>query len=401
MKILIVEDSQTQAERLKYILEHNGHQVSAAINGQDALNQINDVNPNLLISDIVMPVMNGYELCKHVRLNSQFKNLPIILLTTLSNTEDIVEGLKCGANYMITKPYEDDYLLKHLNAAIDIHKIRVSEAESNDVKILVNGHVHVITAKKSQILDLLISIYDAAVQTNRELYSTRLEMQELNSILEEKVVERTDALRTSLAEKEALLKEIYHRVKNNLQVVSSLLNLQAAAIKEPAAQEILIGSSARVKSMALIHEMLYQTENLSQINMENYIDNLFKYIFAIYNVDSNKIKLSTDIDDISLSIDTAIPCGLIINELISNALKYAFPGNKSGEIKLSFKKQENNVILIVSDDGGGIPSHIDIKNSTSLGMRLIYSLTKQLDGNIVLDSSKGTTFTLIFSSDNK
>jgi two-component sensor histidine kinase len=111
--------------------------------------------------------------------------------------------------------------------------------------------------------------------------------------------------------------------------------------------------------------------------------------------------MSTDIDDISLGIDTAIPCGLIINELISNALKYAFPGNKSGEIKLSFKKQENNVILIVSDDGGGIPSHIDIKNSTSLGMRLIYSLTKQLDGNIVLESGKGTTFTLIFSCDNK
>ena len=208
-----------------------------------------------------------------------------------------------------------------------------------------------------------------------------------------------ETLRASLAEKEALLKEVYHRVKNNLQVVSSLLNLQAEATQEPAAQEVLIRSSARVKSMALIHEMLYQTENLAHIDMENYIDNLFKYLFEIYNVDSNKIKLSTDIDTISLSIDSAIPCGLIINELISNALKYAFHGNKSGEIKFSFKKYGNNIILIISDDGEGIPSHIDIKNTSSLGMRLIHSLTKQLDGNIVLEKGKGTTFTLTFAGD--
>lgn len=224
------------------------------------------------------------------------------------------------------------------------------------------------------------------------------------TLLNQKILEfagRVHALQDSLKEKEALLKEVYHRVKNNLQVVSSLLSLQAEASQEFSVKEVLIQSSTRIKSMALIHEMLYQTKNLANIGMEDYINNLLKYLFEIYAVDSNKIKLTTDIDDVSLSIDTAIPCGLIINELTSNALKHAFPGNKSGEIKFLFKKQENKIILILSDEGVGIPPQIDIKNTSSLGMRLIHSLTKQLGGNIILESGKGTTFTLTFAGDNK
>jgi len=212
---------------------------------------------------------------------------------------------------------------------------------------------------------------------------------------------RIRALQDSVEVKEALLKEVYHRVKNNLQVVSSLLHLQAESTQEPSIKKVLMESSARVKSMALIHEMLYQTENLANIRMDSYIDSLFKYLFAIYAVDSNKVKLTADVDEISMGIDTAIPCGLIIHELVSNALKHAFPENKSGEIKFSFKKHDNNIILIISDDGAGIPSQIDIKNTSSLGLRLILNLTKQLGGNIELENAKGTTFRLIFAVDNK
>ena len=203
-------------------------------------------------------------------------------------------------------------------------------------------------------------------------------------------------LQKSLKEKEALLREVYHRVKNNLQVVTSLLKLQAEATQEPSAQHVLLESSARIKSMALIHEMLYQSENLANIVMETYINKLLKYLFVIYAVDQNKINLTTNIDDILLNIDTAIPCGLIMSEIVSNALKHAFPENKSGEIKLSLKKQENNIVLVISDDGIGIPENIDIKNTSSLGMRLIHNLAKQLGGDIVLENGKGTTFKLVF-----
>lgn len=205
-----------------------------------------------------------------------------------------------------------------------------------------------------------------------------------------------DALQESLKEKEALLKEIYHRVKNNLQVVSSLLNLQAETSEIPGVKDVLIESSARVKSMALIHEMLYQSDNLSKIDMDNYVNNLFKYLFEIYNVEANRIKLTKVIDSITLTIDTAIPCGLIINELVSNSLKYGFPGNRFGEIVFSLRSLDNNIVLMLSDDGNGIPAEIDINHTTSLGMRLVHSLTKQLGGTIELDSEKRRKFTLIF-----
>lgn len=203
-----------------------------------------------------------------------------------------------------------------------------------------------------------------------------------------------EKLQQSLKEKEALLKEVYHRVKNNLQVVSSLLNLQIETTKDASAKRILIESASRVKSMALVHEMFYQTENLAQIEIGEYIQNLLKYLYQIYDIDSNHIKAITDIDMILVNIDTAIPIGLIINELISNSFKHAFPDNKPGKITLSLKKPDDKIILTVSDNGIGISPKIDINNMSSLGMQLVLSLTRQLGGHIALDRSHGTTFTL-------
>lgn len=209
---------------------------------------------------------------------------------------------------------------------------------------------------------------------------------------------RIQELQASIKEKDALLKEIYHRVKNNLQVISSLLNLQLETTTVPSAKKVLIESATRVRSMSLVHEMLYQTENLAQIEMPEYIDNLFKYLYKIYNIDSKRIKFIADIDAISLNIDIAIPLGLIINELASNSFKHAFPGKKSGAIKLSLKKHDDKIILTISDNGIGIPSELNINDMTTLGMQLIFSLTKQLNGNINLHRSHGTTFILTVTS---
>jgi len=207
---------------------------------------------------------------------------------------------------------------------------------------------------------------------------------------------RIRALQDSLKEKEVLLKEIYHRVKNNLQVISSLLNLQVETTSDSSAQLVLLESAARVKTMALIHEMLYQSGNLARVEMADYVKNLFNYLYDIYEIDPQQVKHSLDIDSISLNIDKAIPCGLIINELVSNAFKHAFPNNKAGEIKLTLNKQENNLILAVEDNGVGVPENIDIRNTSSLGMQLIHNLTKQLAGNIVLKREIGAVFTLTF-----
>jgi PAS domain S-box-containing protein len=207
-----------------------------------------------------------------------------------------------------------------------------------------------------------------------------------------------DALKLSLKEKEVLLKEIHHRVKNNLQIISSLLDLQEIYVKEdPKAVNVLKESQNRVLSMAMIHEMLYQSKDINRINFSDYTRNLFYNLWDSYGI-KNTIKSSIDIDEIFLNIETSIPLGLIISELVSNSLKYAFPDDESGEICISLKKVNDEFELIISDDGVGFPEDVDFTNvESSLGLQLVNSLVGQLNGSIKLDKSHGTRFTIQFA----
>ncbi|MFN6484936.1 sensor histidine kinase [Nostoc sp. DedQUE02] len=198
-----------------------------------------------------------------------------------------------------------------------------------------------------------------------------------------------------------LLKEIYHRVKNNLQVISSLLNLQSAYIKDKYDLVIFQQSQQRIASMALVHEKLYQSQDLAKINFGEYIRDLVASLFAAYEVNEDAIALKTNIDDrIFLGLDTAIPCSLIIHELVSNSLKYAFPTGKNGTIAIEMtKNNDNQVTLLVSDDGIGLPSNFNFKKLASLGWQLVDALTNQILGNISIQGARGVecklTFTLI------
>jgi PAS domain S-box-containing protein len=207
-------------------------------------------------------------------------------------------------------------------------------------------------------------------------------------------------LKISLKEKEALIKEVHHRVKNNLQIISSLLNLQAAHIHDEHYKKLFQESQNRIKSMVLVHEKLYQSKDLTAINVRDYLNGLLRYLCNSYGVEQNKIAITTDIEDMPLNIETAIPCGLIINELVSNSLKHAFvePSRDSrAEITIKFHLgRKNETILIISDNGVGFPDGLDFKKTESLGMQLVCALTEQLSGNIKLTRDKGTTFTITF-----
>lgn len=209
-----------------------------------------------------------------------------------------------------------------------------------------------------------------------------------------------EQLIASLKEKEVLLKEIHHRVKNNLQIVSSLLNLQSSYIQDEQALAMFKDSHNRIKSMALIHEKLYRSSDFTKIDLPDYIRSLTSNLFSSYRQVSSRIDLKQKIEDITLDIDTAIPCGLIINELISNSLKYAFPGEMKGKISISFyHQQENNrFILKVSDNGVGLPPGFNPLETESLGWQLIISLTEQLGGELTFSSQKGTDVTIVFPS---
>jgi PAS domain S-box-containing protein len=201
----------------------------------------------------------------------------------------------------------------------------------------------------------------------------------------------------ALAEKVVLLKEVHHRVKNNLQVICSLLDLQSDYILDEQSRNSFRESQDRIRSMALVHERLYESQDFASIDFAAYIRDLSSHLFTSYLADPGRITLNIDVAGIAMGIDKAIPCGLIINELVSNALKHAFPDNLSGEISIRFSVDEDDwITLTVVDTGVGIPPGLDFKNTGSLGLQLVNMLTRQLNGQISMENSTGTAFTIRF-----
>lgn len=214
-----------------------------------------------------------------------------------------------------------------------------------------------------------------------------------------KIEQQSFTLAQNLREKEVLLKEIHHRVKNNLQTISSLLKLQARNVKDKAALEPLMEGRNRVKSMALIHQKLYQTEGLKHVDFQDYLLQLSNALAHSYKTKGRDIQTHVQAPDISMDIDTAVPLGLIVNELLSNAYKYAFEGRAEGNIRLAIKrsKQAGEYKLTVTDDGVGLPDDFDPEKTTSLGMQLVQMFTEQLDGSLDWVNEQGTKFVLTFS----
>jgi PAS domain S-box-containing protein len=205
-----------------------------------------------------------------------------------------------------------------------------------------------------------------------------------------------EQLKVALKEKEVLLKEIHHRVKNNLAVISSLLNMQSKYIKDNKTLEIFRESQNRVKTMALIHTKLYQSSDLAQIDFADYIRKLAGDLIESYRLEPDAVTLLLDVRDVYFDVNVGIPCGLIINELLTNALKHAFPNGHKGEVSISLSPEDERIKLVVADNGIGFPENIDFRNTESLGFQLVTALVDQLSGTIDLAGDKGTKFVISF-----
>ena len=248
---------------------------------------------------------------------------------------------------------------------------------------------------------------EAQINLEKKVIERTAELAESNIALENEITIRkksAELLQNSLNEKEVLLKEIHHRVKNNLQIISSLLYLQSKKFDNEEIQNIFKDSQTRVKSMSLVHEKLYQSKTLSHIDFKEYIQNLTSYIFNSYKNNSH-IRTIVDSEDVKLNIDTAVPCGLIINEVVSNSMKYAFPENYKIEkprITVSLKKIEDlKYELSISDNGVGLPQDFEKRTTKSLGFQLINSLVGQIEGTLQIKNSVGTEYKIIFIDRNK
>ena len=214
------------------------------------------------------------------------------------------------------------------------------------------------------------------------------------------ITERKNAeeqIQSSLREKEVLLKEIHHRVKNNLQVTSSLLKLQSGYIQDPQAQGMFAESQNRIRSMALVHEKLYQSSDLSRINFAEYVESLAALLFRSYGIESGQIQLHIEGSGIFLSVESAVPCGLIVNELLSNCLKHAFPNGRRGRVEVRIGRGPGEqLLLVVADDGVGLPPTLDVEKTESLGLQLVRTLAQQLDGHAQLVRGERTEFNITF-----
>lgn len=277
----------------------------------------------------------------------------------------------------------------------------------------INSYICVGLKFQGQLIGELNFAFSESINFNQSTLDTILEISNQVAVaivqlsLEEKLKQHADELQNSLREKEVLLKEIHHRVKNNLQIITSLLYLQSMKIDDEATQAIFKDSQNRVKSLALVHEKLYQSKDLARIDFSDYLKNLTNFIFTTYRTNVSNLNIEYDLDEVYLSVEVSVPLGLIINELLSNALKYAFVGiaaDDSAEHQVLLRLQTlstNKYLLSVSDNGVGLPDNFNIEESESLGLKLVTSLVQQIDGVLEVHPKNLTEYKIIFSTENQ
>ncbi len=500
--ILVVEDNLSSLKLLTDLLRKGGYHVRSASDGELALRSVQARLPTLIMLDIRMPHMDGYEVCRHLKDSENTRDVPVIFISALAETINKVNAFGVGGVDYVTKPFEQEEVLARVRTHLSIRQMQLQIEENNlqlqeateqlegrvrqqtkelsqseeryrsitddvmdsskvgifildkdfhvvwinkaiescfglkrdevigkDKRLLVKNRIHNIFEDGKSFQKNVLKTYDNNTYTERFVCHVIPENEREERWLEHwsqpirsglyiggRVEHYTDItkqmkseaqIKASLQEKEVLLKEIHHRVKNNLQIISSLIKSQSENIEEKHYAELFNDCQNRIKVMALIHEKLYRSDDLANIKLNDYVKELVDELFRSYKISTARIKLKTDLENITIGIETSIPCGLIINELMSNSLKYAFPGDREGEIKISMRSisdlesetsnPKSEIELAFSDNGVGIPENIDYRDTESLGLRLIYNLSvHQLDGKIELDSSRGTEFRIRF-----
>ena len=387
-RILIADDIPANLYLLESILKGYGFEVIAVKNGSEALAAAHTHSPDLIISDIMMPVMDGFELCRRIKADTHLNLIPVVFYTsTYTEAKDEQFAMNLGADRFVIKPQKPDELVRIVREILD-RSAQVPPAPKrppgDEMEILREYNEVLFHKLEKKVMQLEEEVAERKRAAERLL--------RFNEELEKGVAERTVQLNKSLHEKELLLKEIHHRVKNNLQIVASLLNIQSRQITDPAVLAMIAESQNRVKAMALVHERLYRSDDISSIEIAEYVKFMGTGLIKFYGTTSAQVRLEVDMPGIRFDINRAIPLGLLINELLSNALKHAFPAGRKGTISVTGNKDEKAIRIIVRDDGAGIPASFDWKNTDSLGLHLVNSLTEQLSGTIELDRSSGTKF---------
>ena len=312
-------------------------------------------------------------------------------------------GREYGARSYVSVPIK---LENDTVGCIHIHSFKKNAFKKDHLKLLDSVVGQLETAINNARKTEALRRSEEALRKTRDELEGRVrertsELQKSNTLLIKEILERRyveNELKLSLAEKDVLLKEIHHRVKNNLQIISSLLNLQSRKLKDEKALASFVESNNRIRSIATLHEQLYRSKDLSRIDFSAHMRNMTNHLLRSYGIGSDQIRMVVDSEQIYLDINTAIPLGLVVNELVSNAIKHGFDGRTNGEIRIEFRRTYDKYTLSVSNDGIKLPADFDIAGSTTLGLELVSSLSKQLKGAITMSSGDVTEFRLEFKA---
>ena len=358
LRLLHVEDSVSDAALTERTLTKSGYTVYSerVLNARDMRAALAKQSWDLIIADYRLPEFDAPSALRLLQKTGQ--DIPFIVISGAMGEDLAVAMMKAGAQ---------DYLLKGDLA-------RLAPAVEREIR-------------------------DARTRREREQAERALRESELRFSAQRAALESQTAL---LQQRETMLREIHHRVKNNMQVMSSLLNLQSRVASNPVISRMLQENQNRIQSMALLHEILYQSDDLALVDFSKYVRRMAEYLFRSYGVDSRQIRIVAEMDSIGLELDDALPCGLLISEVVSNSLKHAFPDGRDGEVRIEFRHQSDDLLLLVlSDNGIGFSAELDWTTTRSLGLRLVRALAQQLKAQLEIRSESGTEVKLVFAANRK
>lgn len=375
-KVLIVDDNKENQYMLEVLLSSSGFSVLTSSNGAEALEKAEREAPDLVVSDILMPVMDGYALCKKWRAHDRFKNIPFVFYTaTYTDPQDEKFALSLGADRFLIKPTETEELVKIIISIMEEgrdKKISIPADQSND---------HTYYKQYSETLV-------------RKLEQKMFQLESINNALNEEIRVRKKAeelLRISLEEKISLLRELYHRTGNSMQLISSLLGVKLNYSTGKDLGAFVADMQNKIGAIAMVHQKLYNAHNLSSISLGEYIHDLCGSLAVTGTSSKKTVNFECDIEDTNINIEMAVPFGLILNELTLNSLKHAFAGNDTGLIKISLHHGAGEYIdFSYSDNGSGLPDGFDVKNNARMGFTIINLLVhEQLNGTMDIIRGKG------------
>lgn len=438
-KILHVDDDPATRYMISRVLRNAGFDVISAANGEEGL-QLADLNPDLILLDVNLPDISGFEVCRRLKQNRSSSTIPILHMSaTRVDTAATVAGLEGGADGYLTQPVDHAVLIATIRAFL-----RTRQAESEveqaarrwqttfdsiqDAICLTDESGKMVQSNtafqemtgssdqdlKGKLIDEYLSDPLSEVPEGAEtadvLFRDRWYRIAVNNVQAEgsstggkvylltDITDRREAkedLTTSLEEKELLLQEIHHRVKNNLQVISSLLNLQTQKVNDSILQGILDECKNRIRTMALIHDYLYQIRGASGIDLAAYLKLLIDQLIRSYSMNRD-VDFVFKAEPVFVDLNKAMPLGLIVNELISNSFKYAFVAGQKGTIRIALTHMESLACLSISDNGAGLPFNFEFQESAKIGLKLVRLLVAQIQGVLKFNQNQGARFEITF-----